>query len=246
MLGLANDRVCWSRSVEEAVMTVKIPLRLQGIDLRDVEAYDRIDPDLAELSWEATGGVSLAVFYSDDPPTVAAEEAADWARRIAKLMPGVCVADVHDELVSVSDIAVRAGVAAEAVRLWAAGRRRASLRRFPNPRQVVRSGSGGKTMNLYAWREVVSWIREVIEADPDDGIEYLSDVRLAHLNAQLVEIAPADAWHPISTATERIIADVQQLCGAETSIGVTGKRFARTYEETASTKRRLKLCIGFR
>src|ERR1700690_271550 len=109
-------------------MTVKIPLHLQGIDLRDVEAYDRIDPDLAELSWEANGGVSLAVFYSDDPSAVAAGEAADWARGIAKLMPGVCVVDVHDELVSISDIAVRAGVAAEAVRLWAAGKRRASLR----------------------------------------------------------------------------------------------------------------------
>lgn len=227
-------------------MTVKIPLRLQGIDLRDVEAYDRTDPDLAELSWEANGGVSLAVFYSDDPPVVAVGEAADWARRIAKLMPGVCVADVHDELVSVSDIAARAGVAAEAVRLWAAGRRRASLRRFPNPCQVVGSGSGGKTMNLYAWREVLSWIREVIGTDPDDGIEYLADAQLAHLNAQLVDIAPANAWHPISIGTEQIIADVQQLCGTETSTGITGRRSARTYDDTASTKRHLKLCIGLR
>jgi hypothetical protein len=244
MLGLANDRVCCSHSVEEAVMTVKIPLRLQGIDLRDVEAYDRIDPELTELSWEANGGVSLAVLYSDDPSAVAAGEAVDWARRIAKLMPGVSVAGAHDELVSISDIAVRVGVAAEAARLWASGKRRASLRPFPSPRQVVGNGSGGKTMNLYMWREVVSWVRDVIGTDPDDGIEYLTDAQLAHLNAQLVDITSADAWHPINIETEHVIAEVQQLCGAEISTNGTGKRSARTYDDAASAKRRLKLCVG--
>jgi hypothetical protein len=226
-------------------MAVKIPLRLRGIDLRDVEAYDRIDPELDELSWEANGGVSLAVLYSDDPPAVATGDAADWARRIAKLIPGVCVVDVHDELVSNSDIAVRAGVAAEAVRLWAARKRRASLRPFPSPRQVVGSGSGGKVMNLYAWREVVSWIREVIGTDPDDGIEYLTDAELARLNAQLVDIAPAAAWHPINIETERIIADVQQLCGKDIDI-VTGKRSARRYDDFTSTEHRLKLRLELR
>jgi hypothetical protein len=122
-------------------MTVKIPLRLRGLDLRDVDAYARIGPDLADLSWEANGGVSLAVVYSDDRLPIAA--AADWARRVVKLMPGVEVVEVHDELVSISDIAARAGVAAEAARLWAVGRRRASLRLFPSPRQVVGSASHG-------------------------------------------------------------------------------------------------------
>ena len=198
-------------------MTVKIPLRLRGVDLRDVDAYDLIDPDLAELSWEANGGISLAVLYSDDRPLVAVEDAADWSRRIAKLTAGVSVAEVHDELVSVSDIAARAGVAAEAVRLWAAGKRRSSLRPFPGPRQVVGSGSGGKTMNLYPWREVVSWIREVIGTDPDEGIEYLTDAQLAALNAELAAITepPAPEWHPMRIETERLIVDVQQQCSME-------------------------------
>jgi hypothetical protein len=168
-------------------MAVKIPLRLRGLDLRDVGAYARIPPDLADLSWEASGGLSLAVVYSDAPNPVAA--AADSARRIVKLMPGVEIAEVHDELVSVSDIAARAGVAAEAVRLWALGKRRASLRPFPAPRQVVGSGSGGKTMSLYGWRDVVSWIRDVIAVDPDEGIDYLNDAQHAKLNSALVAIA---------------------------------------------------------
>jgi len=168
-------------------MTMKIPLRLRGIDLRDT-AYDRIDHELAELLWMSNGAVSLAVLLSDDPVPVAAVGTVGWARRIAKLMPGVSVAEVHDELVSISDIAARAGVAHEAVRLWAIGKRRASLRPFPAPRQVVGAGSGGKTMSLYAWREVVSWIREILGTDPDEGIEYLIDNGLAALNAQLAVV----------------------------------------------------------
>lgn len=194
-------------------MTVKIPLRLQGIDLRDPGAYDRIDEELAELFWTSNGAVSLAVLFSDDPVPVAIADAVDWARRIAKLMPGVSVAEVHGELVSISDIAARAGVAHEAVRLWTVGKRRASLRPFPLPHQVVGTGSGGKTMNLYAWREVLSWIREVLGTDPDEGASYLTDHEHATLNAQLAAVREElREWHPIAVENEKIIADVQQIC----------------------------------
>jgi hypothetical protein len=194
-------------------MTVKIPLRLQGIDLRDTEAYDCIPPELEDLFWMANGAVSLAVVLSDDHEAVAVADAADWSRRIAKHMPDVLVAEVYDELVSVSDIAARAGVAPEAVRLWAARKRRASLRPFPVPRQVVGTGSGGKTMSLYAWREVLSWIREILGTDPDEGIEYLSDTQLADLNADLAAIrAERSTWHPIAVENEQIIADILQVC----------------------------------
>jgi hypothetical protein len=225
-------------------MTVKIPLRLCGIDLRDVKAYDRIDPELAELSWEASGGVSLAVVYSDDSAPAAVQTAADWAKRITKLVPGVTVADVHDELVSTSDIAARAGVAAEAVRLWAAGKRRASLTPFPPPRQVVGSGSGGKTMSLYAWREVVSWVREVIGTDPDEDIEYLTDTQLADLNAELADSTTAPGWRSMSVDTERIIADVQQMCATEISIDNT-RRLSAQPVEAISARRALKLHVAF-
>lgn len=199
-------------------MTVKIPLRLRGLDLRQVEAYDRIHPELAELSWEGNGGLSLAVIYGDDPAYVAAEGAGDSARLIAKLMPGVTVADVHDELVSVSDIAARSGVTAEAVRLWTVGKRHGALAPFPSPRQVVGSGSGGKSMSLYAWREVVTWIREIIGTDPDEGIEYLTDAQIADLNAELAAIPATLAWRPMSVDTEWVIANVQRLCEIEVAV----------------------------
>jgi hypothetical protein len=231
--------------VEEAKMTVKIPLRLRGIDLRDVEAYDRIDPGLDELFWEANGGVSLAVMYSDESVSVAVRDAVDWARRIAKLMPGVTVADVHDELVSISDIAARAGVAAEAVRLWAAGKRRTALAPFPAPHQVVGGGSGSKTMSLYAWREVVSWVREIIGTDPDEGIEYLTDAQLADLNAEVATIMAAPGWQPMSIDAERIIADVQQMCATGTALASTGSHLTAQGGDASSAERALKLRVGF-
>jgi hypothetical protein len=225
-------------------MTVKIPLRLRGIDLRDVEAYDRIDPELEELFWEANGGVSLAVVYSDASAAAAARDAADWARRIAKLTPGVTVVEVYDELVSTSDIAARSGVAAEAVRLWAAGKRRADRMPFPVPRQVVGGGSGGKTMSLYAWREVVSWVREVIGIDPDENIEFLTDAQLADLNAELAASMTAPGWHPMSVDPERIIADVQQPCATDTHFGRRGLRPSGQDEEESPAEHVLCLRVG--
>jgi hypothetical protein len=37
----------------------------------------------------------------------------------------------------------------------------------------------------------VSWIREIIGTDPDEGIEYLTDTQLADLNAQLADSTTA-------------------------------------------------------
>ena len=205
-------------------MTVKIPLRLQGIDLRDAEAYERVPEELDELFWMSNGAVSLAVLFTDDPAPVAVADATDWARRIAKLIPDVFAAEVHDELVSISDIAARANVAHEAVRLWTAGKRRASIRSFPTPRQVVGSGSGSKTMNLYAWREALAWMREVVDINPDEGIDYLNDAQCATLNAELSTVREEWAeWRPIAVRTEQIIADVQQMCAEQAQITIPAK-----------------------
>jgi hypothetical protein len=43
-------------------------------------------------------------------------------------------------------------------------------------------------MSLYAWREVLSWLREILGTDPEDGADYLSDAEYAHLNAELAAI----------------------------------------------------------
>jgi hypothetical protein len=173
------------RAKEVAAMALKIPLRLRGVDLREEGASECISPELMELFWTSNGAISLAVLFTSESAAVAMDEAVTWSRRIAELMPGVTASEVHDELVSISDIAARASVAAEAVRMWTNGRRRASGRPFPAPRQVIGGTSGGKSMNLYAWREVVGWIRDILGTDPDEDVEYLTDAQHAALNAAL-------------------------------------------------------------
>jgi hypothetical protein len=163
-------------------MTIKISLRLSGLDLRDDTAYKRIPPQLQELGWEASGDVTVAIVYTDETAPPAVRTAARWAELIKKLMPGVTVTGVYDELVSSSDIAHRAGVTTEAVRLWATGKRRTALIAFPPAVDHV-GGDGGRTTSVYAWRKIVPWVRQVLGTDLDEGIEYLTDARMAELNA---------------------------------------------------------------
>lgn len=195
-------------------MTRKIPLHVRGIDLRDVAAYERIPEDLLDLDWKAAGAVSLAVVYVDGPDAVS--EAIEAARRIQKHLSGVTVVGVHDELVTLGDVAVRCSVADEAVRLWAAGKRRASGRAFPGPRQVV-SASAGKSTSLYAWREVVSWVREVVRVDPDEGIDYLDDAGIAEVNAEIAGYRSPGWSSPETLGEVRPFPLPAQLVAVETA-----------------------------
>lgn len=181
-------------------MSVKVPLSVRGLDLRDAATYDRLG-ELTELDWKAVGPITLAVVYVDHGSAVG--EAVDWARRILKTLDGVSVG-VHDELVSVSDIALRCGMSAESVRLWTAGKRRGARRPFPPPRQVV--SVGARSMSLYAWRDVVAWVREVVQIDPDEGITYLDDMQVAQL---VLEVAEFDSgWQPVLGVVREITTQI--------------------------------------
>lgn len=161
-------------------MYVKIPLRLHGLDLRSDS--HRIPEDLGDIFFTSHGAISLANVYTEDADPLGAAE--DAARRIAKLLPDVRAAEVFDELVTVPDIAYRCAVAPEAARLWAGGRRRQQLRPFPAPRQVIGT-SGNKSMSLYAWREVVDWVRQSVGLDPDQDVAFLNDAQIHELNDTL-------------------------------------------------------------
>jgi len=171
-------------------MYVKIALRLHGFDLRVDGAA--VPEDLDEVFLTSHGAITLAVVYTHDADPLGTAE--DAARRIAKCLPGARAVEVHDELVTTADIAHRCAVAAEAVRLWASGKRRHQVRPFPAPRQVIGT-SGGKSMNLYAWREVLSWVREVIGLDPDEDVTYPTDEQILELNQHLHRAA---AWTPVA------------------------------------------------
>lgn len=81
-------------------MYMKIPLRLHGLDLRQIDVFERITPELAELFWCADGEMSLAIVLIDAPvePEEAIEAAIVWAHRIAELIPGVWVSEATYEI----------------------------------------------------------------------------------------------------------------------------------------------------
>lgn len=198
-------------------MAVKVAMRLAGLDLRETEAYLRIPEELSELGFQAKGPISYAVMYSDARNP--AYEAADWARLIAKLMPGVRVVGVYEELLNAAQIAARCGVAPEAVRLWATGQRRASLRPFPAPHEVVEQGRSGKLAPLWSWSEVVSWVRDVLGEDPEEGVQFLTPVQVADLNAEIAHIesaphsrnrvpSPPAEWQPMQGSAQSVTSRI--------------------------------------
>jgi hypothetical protein len=193
-------------------VAVKIALRLSGLDLRAVESMLRIPDELAELGFQARGPISYAVLYAEcDSP---AHEAADWAREISKQMPGVRVAGVYDGLLGMAQIAVRCTVAPEAVRLWAAGKRRSAVRPFPAPREVIEQGRSGKLAPLFTWPEVLTWVRDVLGTDPDEGVTYLSPRQVADLNAELAHLDNSVdgwvGWHSMERAAAHVTARVSR------------------------------------
>ena len=167
-------------------MTIKIPLQVEGVDLSSDTVLANMDPDLDELDWVTHGPITVAIVYSEESsPRAALAEAHDWVLRIHKLQPGAAVTRVFDELVGWSEIAARCTVTPEAVRTWAKGLRRGQAHPFPVARQAVPLGAGKRSLYLYAWREVLTWVRDVIELDPDEDMTYLDDGHLAELDASI-------------------------------------------------------------
>src|SRR4051812_8441543 len=109
-------------------MLVRFALLLRGLDMRTADDRARIPEHLQDLAFEASEELTYVVVICEDQE--AARVATDIARRIERSLLGVSVIAVHDELVSLSDVADRADVAHEAVRMWAAGKRRATGRAF--------------------------------------------------------------------------------------------------------------------
>lgn len=169
---------------EGGLVETKIVLQVRGIDLDDLETLEAIGQHLADLGWESAGGVVTAMLYTESSNPH--DAALDAASSIEKVVPGSTVLRVDDRLVSTSDIADQLGITREAVRLWSAGQRRTTMLPFPAPRAVV---SQGRTMmKLWAWAEVVEWLRTEYQLDPEPGISYLSASDTARLNADLAQI----------------------------------------------------------
>jgi hypothetical protein len=99
-----------------------------------------------------TGPLGTVADFSREAPSLA--EAIGSAVRDIEKVPGLRAVGVQcDNMVTLLDIAKRAGVSREAVRLWAAGHRGAGS--FPKPVLVTTGGE-----SLWDWAQVAPWIEQ--------------------------------------------------------------------------------------
>jgi hypothetical protein len=105
------------------------------------------------------------------------------AHRVRQLLlPGARVTGIDPQLVALGDIADRLNISSEAVRLWAAGKRRADIP-FPAPAGHV---SVGRTvMKIWSWPDVLTWLREEYQLDPAPDTTYLTTSQTHELAVKL-------------------------------------------------------------
>jgi hypothetical protein len=165
-----------------------IPLLVTGLDLDDEATLDVIGAHFDNLTWHSEAGQIIATLHttSDDPVA----QAVDIARTVMATLPGARVSGVDPQLVALGDIADRLGVSSEAVRLWAAGKRRAGT---PFPAPAGRVSTGRTVMKIWSWPAVLTWLRQEYRLDPEPDVAYLSeqDTHILAIRLSSLDLAAA-------------------------------------------------------
>lgn len=121
-----------------------------------------------------TGPLGALADFSREAPSLA--EAIASAVRDVDKVPGLRAVGVEcDNMVAAADIADRAGVSREAVRLWATGQRGPGD--FPKPTLITTGGE-----RVWDWQQVAGWLAEQKEQPQAN----------AAVNASLHVLATAD------------------------------------------------------
>lgn len=177
----------------------KVVLAVRNVDLDDDATIEKLALTLADLGWQEEGGqVTATVFVEQGDPVAVALAAA---QTIVKVLPGALVERADEQFVSTADIAARTSLSHEAVRLWATGKRRSADTAFPPPRAVV--GQGNKALKIWAWPDVLDWLRSKYRIDPEPGIAYLDPAQTARLNGLLADSATRGRhqWRQVTDAS---------------------------------------------
>lgn len=202
-------------------METHIPLIVRNVDLDDDATVEQLALNLSDFGWHETNGQVIATFYTTSSEPVAAAAAA--ALSIRRVLPQACVERVDEQFVSLADIAARAGLSHEAIRLWAAGKRRAAGEPFPAPRTQV--GQGRTATKIWAWPEVLVWFKAHYCLDVEPGTAYLTAQQVARLNFLLQE-RQQPRWQPLATAgVTRTLAAVDAVLEKDTAPRRAARRF---------------------
>ncbi|MGW1170610.1 hypothetical protein [Streptomyces sp. NPDC002550] len=204
-------------------MKTHIPLIVRNISLDDDATVEQLALSLSDFGWHETGGQVIATFYTTSPEPVAAAAAA--ALSIRRALPQARVERVDEQFVSLADIAARAGLTHEAVRLWAAGKRRAAGEPFPAPRAEV--GQGRTATKIWAWPEVLTWFKAHYCLDLEPDTAYLTAEQVARLNVAL-QNRQQPRWQPATASVPRTLAVMHAVLEEDTSPTPAARRFTDT------------------
>lgn len=163
----------------------KIQLVVEGVDLDDDSTLDIIGERLAEYSWAETDGTVTVAHIGPSQDVV--ETASTLAQSIRNYLPSARARCYDDDLVGYSEIALRANVTTEAVRLWATGQRGPGG--FPSRAAMI--GVGQRRSPIWAWGGVSEWLD--LHYSLGDGVRYPSDDEVALINASLVRLRDREA-----------------------------------------------------
>jgi hypothetical protein len=200
-----------------------IPLIVRNISLDDDATIEQLALSLSDFGWHETGGQVIATFYTSAADPVAAAAAA--ALSIKRALPQARVERVDEQFVSLADIAARAGLTHEAVRLWAAGKRRAASEPFPAPRAEV--GQGRTATKIWTWPEVLTWLKTHYCLDLEPDTAYLTPEQVTRLNAAL-QGRPEPRWQPATAGVARTLAVMSTVLEEDASPTPAARRFTCT------------------
>jgi hypothetical protein len=190
-----------------------------------------LTPDIADALYDAgcndalvgsRAGVLFAEF--DRQAASSAEAIISAIRQIESSGAGLIVVRVEpDELVSAAEIASRAGLHWETIRLYALGRRGPGT--FPPPVALLRSRSP-----LYRWTDVAPWLAQQVgdvAAAASAELETATLIGLLNAALDLRRLAPQTAEHASLRETLReidlLIADRRgQLVAVQSKLAAPG------------------------
>lgn len=154
-----------------------LELIVENIDLYDPATEQIISEHLSDLVWGSVDGQVTVATLGDFDDFVCA--ASLIARRITTRLPGAKVTRWYEDFVTTSQIAQRAGVTREAVRLWAQAQR--GPKTFPSPHH--HAGSANQRSAEWVWARVSEWLDA--NGLEGDGYVFPSDLEIAEINADL-------------------------------------------------------------
>lgn len=144
--------------------TIDVVVRVDHVDLNSVETGEILAAQFPTLIWEELDG--LTTLTDSFPEDSAVAKAVELCRKLEAAITGAKAVGVHRDMVNTTDISLRVNLSREAVRKWTA------REDFPSPIEVV----GSDNMKLWAWVQIVEWLRDVRGIELDDNPMSLRDM----------------------------------------------------------------------